>query len=72
MTELVIKTSQTLWSSLVAFAAQLMADYKEERRIAAEQARVREELNSYTDRELAEMGFCRSDIPNIADGTYAR
>jgi uncharacterized protein YjiS (DUF1127 family) len=41
------------------------AEAKERRRIAAE-------LNMYSDRELMELGFSRSDIHSIAAGQYRR
>ena len=44
-------------------------------RHAAERRRIAQhtrELESYTDRELAELGLDRSDIPAVARGTYER
>lgn len=38
------------------------------RRARADQ--VRRELNAYTDRELADLGLSRSDIPGIAHAAY--
>lgn len=38
------------------------------RRARADQ--VRRELNAYTDRELADLGLSRSDIPGIARAAY--
>jgi uncharacterized protein YjiS (DUF1127 family) len=34
--------------------------------------RVAHELSTYTDAELAELGFSRFDIPAVAAGTYRR
>lgn len=31
-----------------------------------------QELNSYTDRQLADIGLMRSDIPSVVNGTYAK
>lgn len=45
----------------LAFATVRAANAKR-----AERARVRFELNQYSDRELADMGLSRSDIPGIA------
>ncbi|WP_158803886.1 MULTISPECIES: DUF1127 domain-containing protein [unclassified Acidisoma] len=42
---------------------------REELREFRQQAR---ELASFTDRELAELGFSRGDLPSIAAGTYRR
>jgi uncharacterized protein YjiS (DUF1127 family) len=45
-------------------------------RVRTERARQRRqianELAMYTDRELQELGFSRSDIPSIAAGSYRR
>lgn len=41
----------------------------EQRRRVAQHMR---ELNGYTDRELAELGIDRLDIPAVARGTYRR
>jgi uncharacterized protein YjiS (DUF1127 family) len=35
-------------------------------------ARIWRELMSYTDRELADIGLTRSDIPAVVNGTYRR
>ncbi|WP_419730741.1 DUF1127 domain-containing protein [Lichenicola sp.] len=35
-------------------------------------ARVRNELYCYSDRELSDLGFSRSDIPAVAAGQYTR
>lgn len=37
-----------------------------------ERARIARELLSYTDRELADLGISRSDIPAIVNGTFRR
>lgn len=42
-----------------------MAEVRERRRIA-------NELSTYSDDELAELGFSRLDIPAVAAGTYRR
>jgi uncharacterized protein YjiS (DUF1127 family) len=39
---------------------------------AKERRRISNELAMYTDRELQELGFSRSDIPAIAAGNYRR
>ena len=38
----------------------------------AQIARVSRELHSYTERQLADLGLCRSDIPDVARGTFRR
>ncbi len=40
------------------------------RQIVRERNRIFSEMNRYTDRELAELGCARSDIRDIAKGTY--
>jgi uncharacterized protein YjiS (DUF1127 family) len=37
-----------------------------------ERRRIARELETYSDEELAELGFSRLDIPAIAAGTYRR
>lgn len=37
-----------------------------------EVARITHELSGYTDRELAELGLSRSDIPEVARGSFRR
>lgn len=38
----------------------------------AEVFRITQELVGYTDRQLADLGLSRSDIPAVAQGTYRR
>jgi len=72
MTELALVVSRTLWARLVSFIENVSDQFKEERRIRTERARIVNELNATTDRELAELGFSRADLPAIANGTYQR
>ncbi|MDR3436287.1 hypothetical protein [Telmatospirillum sp.] len=72
MTELALVVSKTLWSSFVSFFEKIVAQTEEERQIRADRARIVEELNATSDRELAELGFSRADLPAIANGTYQR
>ncbi len=72
MTEMNLVVSRTPWASFVSFAEKLFAFYQEERRVRAERARIVNELDYCTDRELGELGFSRSDLPAIANGTYQR
>ena len=39
---------------------------------SAERARIRRELESYSDRQLSDLGLSRLDIPAVAAGQYAR
>jgi uncharacterized protein YjiS (DUF1127 family) len=50
---------------------RLAANFRAWRERRREIARITRELECYTDRELAELGFCRSDIPDIARGHVA-
>jgi uncharacterized protein YjiS (DUF1127 family) len=72
MTALAIQTGRTLWGSFAALVNQMVVEYKQQRVVRAKQNRIATELSRCSDRELAEMGFSRYDIPSIADGTYAR
>jgi uncharacterized protein YjiS (DUF1127 family) len=40
--------------------------------VARERRRIARELSTYSDSELAELGFSRLDIPAVAAGTYRR
>ena len=42
------------------------------RKQATERARIRRELETYSDRELSDIGITRSDIEAIASGRYSR
>ena len=35
-------------------------------------SRARQELNAYSDRQLADLGISRADIPSVVDGSFAR
>jgi len=70
MTAFAIAASRSLWSNFVAALADLSARYQEAQRARVERARIYAELDTCTDRELADMGISRADIPAIANGTY--
>lgn len=61
-----IDPSHTLMARLQAWAGHAAAAWKERRQRAHEA----EALYASSDRELWDMGFSRSDIPSILDGTY--
>ncbi len=46
--------------------------YRAFRSLSAEQVRIRRELESYTDRQLSDLGFSRLDIPSVAAGHFVR
>ena len=52
--------------------AQVVAAWQDYTARRRERAQIIRELGAYTDRELAELGFYRQDIPAIANGTYRR
>ncbi len=52
-----------------ASLSERFARWNERRRTIA---RVTHELNTYTDRQLADLGLCRSDIPDVARGRITR
>jgi uncharacterized protein YjiS (DUF1127 family) len=51
---------------------RLIAAFAEHRAARREASRIAAELNSYSDRELLELGLFRHDIPAVAEGTYRR
>lgn len=61
-------TAGTSALSLRGLSARYNAWADRRRRIA----RVTAELQAYTDRQLQDLGLCRSDIPEVARGTFRR
>jgi len=51
---------------------QLLLNWQRARAHRAEVFRITQELVSCTDRQLADLGLSRSDIPAVAHGTYRR
>ncbi|WP_428377573.1 DUF1127 domain-containing protein [Lichenicoccus sp.] len=56
-------------TSALAF---LMQRYRAFRIQQTERARIRRELDSYSDRQLLDLGISRADIASVAAGEYAR
>ena len=54
-----------------ALLRDLAALFSARRVRMAERARIRRELESYSDRDLRDIGIVRSDIDSIASGRYA-
>ncbi len=52
--------------------AQLRSTWNAYRAQRRQRDRIIRELNAYSDRELADLGFVRADIWDIANGTYRR
>jgi uncharacterized protein YjiS (DUF1127 family) len=51
---------------------RLLAQFSDFRARRAQRSRIIRELNAHTDSQLADMGFVRSDIRALANGTYRR
>jgi uncharacterized protein YjiS (DUF1127 family) len=51
---------------------QLRLKWQRTREQREEVFRIARELGGYTDRELADLGLSRSEIPAVAQGTYRR
>lgn len=64
-----LRTHAPAHVSLTARISEAWTDYMARRR---KRDQILRELSAYTDRELADLGFCRSDIPAVANGSYRR
>ena len=51
---------------------ELRLEWQQARSQRREIARVAHELSSCSDRQLADLGFSRSDIPEVARGSFGR
>lgn len=51
---------------------ELRLEWQQEKARRQEVARITQELSSYNDRQLADLGFSRTDIPDIARGSLVR
>lgn len=67
-----ITRNETVPALTLPSLRRLGAAWSEFRASRREQSRIVRELNAYTNRELAELGLFRHDIPAVADGTYQR
>ena len=52
--------------------SQLLLQWQRARAHRNEVFRITQELAGCTDRQLADLGLCRSEIPSVANGTYRR
>ncbi len=52
--------------------SNVRAQFTARRTRMLERARIRRELESYTDRQLSDLGLSRMDIPAVLDGAYSR
>ena len=58
------------FAALRSTQAQLRLKRQRARKQCEEVSRITRELADCTDRQLADLGLCRSDIPAVARGTY--
>lgn len=56
----------------VGLFSNIRTQFAARRRRALERARLRRELESYSDRQLSELGMSRFDIPAVLDGQFGR
>ena len=64
--------SVSLWSQVAHTVAERRERFAAWRAKRAYRARIALELNSYTDRELFDLGIQRADIPAVLNGTFKR
>lgn len=72
MTTLAHSQTRSLGRILAERIQGLRARYAVQMTALRERRRVARELETYSDEELAELGFSRLDIPAVAAGTYRR
>ena len=60
------------WAQLAQNLAVRRQKFAAWRAKRAYRARIARELNSYTDRELFDLGIQRGDIPAVLNGTFRR
>ena len=65
-------THQSVWDQFARAATTLNRRFAAWHAVRVARARVAEELNAYTDRELSDIGISRYDIPAVVNGTYQR
>ena len=72
MTTLAQSQNRSVARFLADGVQSLRARYVAYKAVVADRRRITRELMTYSDDELAELGFSRLDIPAIATGTYRR
>ncbi len=72
MTTLAQPQNRTIARLLADGVQSLRARYAAYQAVVNERRRIARELDTYSDDELAELGFSRFDIPAVATGTYRR
>jgi uncharacterized protein YjiS (DUF1127 family) len=64
--------TDTLWAQFTHALAGRRDRFAAWREKRAYRARIARELNTYTDRELFDLGIQRADIPAVLNGTFRR
>jgi uncharacterized protein YjiS (DUF1127 family) len=64
--------NNTVWSNLAIGVSERRARFSAWRAKRANRARIARELNTYTDRELFDLGIQRGDFAAILNGTFRR
>jgi uncharacterized protein YjiS (DUF1127 family) len=72
VTTLVQSQNRTVARFVVDGVRSLRARFEAHKAVVNDRRRISRELMTYSDDELAELGFSRFDIPAIATGTYRR
>ncbi len=65
-------TTNTAWAQFTGAITERRARFAEWRAKRAYRARIARELNTYTDRELFDLGIQRADFAAILNGTFRR
>ncbi len=65
-------TTNTPWTQFTGAITERRARFAEWRAKRAYRARIARELNTYTDRELFDLGIQRADFAAIVNGTFRR
>ena len=61
-----------LWAAAKAKLGELRREWQQAAARRQEIARVMHELSTCSDRQLADLGFSRADIPDVARGLFNR
>jgi uncharacterized protein YjiS (DUF1127 family) len=64
--------NDSVWAQFTHAIAQRRAEFSAWRAKRAYRARIARELNTYTDRELFDLGIQRADFPAILNGSFRR
>ncbi len=65
-------TTDSVWAQVAHAVAERRERFAAWRAKRAYRAQIARELNTYTDRELCDLGIQRADIPAVINGTYRR